>query len=331
MAFRRFVLRLADMFRSGRREEDLARETAAHLSLLEDEYRRLGMTPDEARYAARRAFGGVEQMKDRHRDARSFTWLDDARRDLHYSARLLARNPMFALTAALSLAIGIGANATIFTIANALLLRAPAGVADPGRLVDIFHTDEGDTVSEPVSEYASYLELRRRVTTLEGVYAYQLELQPMSLAGAAGAELVHGNIVTSNYFGVLGLRAAAGRLFDSNDSEAPGASPIAVLSHRFWMSRFNGDRSVINRAIEMDGKLTTIVGIMPASFDYLKDGPKVWRPLALGPADATKYGAHYLASVARLRPGATLCSAACAAARACAIVTPGRSRATDAR
>lgn len=89
---------------------------------------------------------------------------------------------------------------TIFAIANALLLQAPAGVADPGRFVDTFHTDEGDRVSEPVSSYASYLELRQRVTTLEGLFAYQLELQPMSLAGAAGAELVHGTIVTSNYF-----------------------------------------------------------------------------------------------------------------------------------
>ena len=282
MTFRRFVLRLVNVFRSGRREQELARETVAHLSLLEDEYRRRGMSADEARTAARRAFGGIEQMKDRHRDARSFTWLDDARRDLHYSARLLARNPIFALTAALSLAIGIGANATIFTIANALLLRAPAGVADPGRLVDIFHTDEGDTVSEPVSEYASYLELRRRVTTLEGVYAYQLELQPMSLAGAAGAELVHGNIVTSNYFGVLGLRAAAGRLFDSNDSEAPGASPIAVLSHRFWVARFDKDPAIVGRTVTLNRQPFVIVGVASEGFQGMSVAlPDVWIPTSM--------------------------------------------------
>src|SRR5438874_13644730 len=95
------------------------------------------MTRDDARRAARLALGGVEQAKELHRDARSFVWLDDARRDLQHAARLLARDPLFALTAACSLAVGIGANTTIFTVANALLFRPPAGVVEPDRLVDI--------------------------------------------------------------------------------------------------------------------------------------------------------------------------------------------------
>src|SRR5258708_6448500 len=128
---RRCLVRLLTAFRADQAEDELARETAAHLALLEDEYGRGGMSADDARVAGRRAFGGVEQMKDRHRDARSFVWVDDAWRDLRYSARLIGRNPIFALTAALSLAIGIGASTPIFTIANALLLRAPAGLADP--------------------------------------------------------------------------------------------------------------------------------------------------------------------------------------------------------
>src|SRR5689334_3201626 len=121
---RRFFARLANAFRPHRLEADLAREIDAHVALLENDFRRRGLSADEARLAARRAFGGVEQTKARHRDARSFVWLDDARLDVRYAIRIIRRNPLFALTAVISLAIGIGANTTVFTIANALLFHA---------------------------------------------------------------------------------------------------------------------------------------------------------------------------------------------------------------
>jgi predicted permease len=278
----RFWRRLVVGFRSARAEDELARETAAHLALLEEDYRGRGMSADEARFAARRAFGGVEQMKDSQRDARSFVWLDDARRDLRYSARLLRRNPVFALTAALSLAIGLGASTAVFTIANALLLRAPAGVADPDRLVDIFHTDEGRSLTEPVSSYMNYLELRRRTTTLDGLYAYQLELQPMTLASASGTELVHGNVVTSNYFDVLGLRPAAGRLFGVTDREKPGASPIAVLSHSFWVRRFDKDPAIVGQTLQLNRQPFVIVGVAPEGFQGMSVAqPDLWVPTSM--------------------------------------------------
>ena len=282
MPMPRFMFRLHNVFRPDRAEDELERETAAHLALIEAEYRRRGMCADDARSAARRAFGGVEQMKDRQRDARSFVWLDDARRDLRYSARLLRCNPIFALTAALSLAIGIGASTTIFTIANALLLRAPAGVADPGRLVDIFHTDEGRPLTEPVSSYMNYLELRRRTTTIDGLYAYQLELQPMTLATSSGTELMHGNIVTSNYFGVLGLRPAAGRLFGVADREEPGSSPIAVLSHSFWTRRFDKDPAIVGRTLQLNRQPFVIVGVAPEGFQGMSVAqPDLWVPTSM--------------------------------------------------
>ena len=149
-SWRRFFLRLANLFRPARAEPDLAREVASHLTLLEDDFERRGLTPEDARLAARRAFGGVEQTKDRHRDARSFVWLDDVRRDVRHSGRLLRRNPVFAMTAALSLAIAIGADTAIFTVANALLFHVPAGVADPTRLVDIGFSHDGGAI--PISQ-----------------------------------------------------------------------------------------------------------------------------------------------------------------------------------
>src|SRR6266545_2111424 len=115
---RRFLRRLINVIRPGREEAGLERELASHLVLLEDEYRRRGLSADEARRSARLALGGVDQAKERHRDARTFRWLDDTRRDSVYAIRSLRRTPIFAITAALVLALGIGANATVFTIVN---------------------------------------------------------------------------------------------------------------------------------------------------------------------------------------------------------------------
>src|SRR5882672_675894 len=180
---RRFFIRLVNVLRPEHAERDLAREMASHLALLEDEYQRRGMTLDEARFAARRAMGGIEQAKEHHRDARSFRWLDDARRDAGYAARLLRRNPIFALTAALSLAIGIGANTTIFTVALALFSNVPAGVAEPDRLVDIGVSQHAGPFFNPGS-YLTFVDIRQRATTLDGVYAYPLFPQAMSLSSA---------------------------------------------------------------------------------------------------------------------------------------------------
>ena len=163
-------------------EGELAREVSAHLTLLEDDFRRRGLSADDARLAAHRAFGGVEQAKERQRDARSFVWLVDAQRDMYHASRLLRRDPLFTATAVLSLAIGIGANTTIFTVGNALLFRAPDGVADPDALIDIGTRTPGGGFGN--SSYPNYLDLRRRATTLDGVYASGLFPRAMSLSGA---------------------------------------------------------------------------------------------------------------------------------------------------
>jgi len=234
-SLRRFFLRLANALRPGRAEPDLARELTSHLTLLEDDFRRRGMSPEEARLAATRAFNGVEQTKELHRDARSFRWLDDARRDLRHAGRLLRRDRLFTATAALSLALGISANTTIFTVANALLFQPPAGVVEPDRLVDI--GTSGLRGGFGPSSYPNYLDIRERTTSLDGVYAYSRFPQAMSLGGVGtdvGTESVFGSVVTLNYFTVLGAIPAAGRLFGRADSDHPGASPVVVLSHRFW-------------------------------------------------------------------------------------------------
>jgi predicted permease len=233
--------------------------------------------------------------------------------DVRYALRLLRRNPIFALTAAVSLAIGIGANTTIFTIANALLLRTPPGVAEPGRLVDIGRSQNGSGFD--TNSYPNYLDIRRRSTSLTDVYAYRLDSQPMSLGTADGAERVFGEIVTSNYFSVLGVRASVGRLLAPEDGDAPGATPLVVFSHRFWTRRFNSDPSIVGRTVDINGTPFTVIGVGPEGFQgttVLSDD--LWVPMNMIATvnlsrDAGVLGRRasvWLVMGARLKPGVTL-------------------------
>ncbi len=228
---------------AGRRRlrDRIDEEMRLHLEMRAERLADAGLPGEEARVRARRGFGNPAVIREATLDMWRYGSMDVFLQDVRYGARLLRRNPIFALTAALSLAIGIGANTTVFSIANRLLLREPAGVTDPDRLVDIAPTSESGRFIEPFLSYRVYLEIRERVTTLESVYGYHIEPHPMSLAGPGGAERIFSTFVTGNYFTALGVRPAAGRLFGAADSEQPGAAPIAVLSHAFWVRRFNAD------------------------------------------------------------------------------------------
>jgi predicted permease len=303
----RVLRRLRNALWPGRAEDDLARETAAHLALLEEDGQRRGLTADEARIAARRAFGGVEQMKDRHRDTRSFVWLDDARRDLGHGARLLRRDPLFTLTAALSLAIGIGANTTMFTVAHAVLFRAPAGVADPGRLFDIGTRTPGGGFGN--TSYPNYLDVRRRTTTLDGVYASTMFPHAMSLGTGAAAttEGIFGMPVTTNYFTVLGALPAAGRCSRRRAIE------LVVLSHGFWTRRFNKDPAVVGRSLTLNGQPLTVIGVAAEGFQGtgIRAGD-VWVPIGAVTGERTlaNRGSAWLLVGGRMKVGVTSSQAA---------------------
>jgi predicted permease len=288
---RRFAHRLLNCFRSAHAEPDLARELASHLALLEDDFKRRGLSSAEARLAARRSLGGVELTKELHRDAHSFAWFSDAVRDGRHGARLLRRNPVFALTAALSLAIGIGATTAAFTVADALLFRPPAGVDDARHLVDIGSTS-GRGAFGP-SSYPDYSEIRRRTGTLSAVYAYSRFPHTISVGSTstdARPETVLATFVTVNYFTVLGAIPAAGRVLDPRDSDQPGASPVAILSYAFWARRFMG------------------TGVR---------SPEIWAPIGMAPAmlsegaaALTNRTAPWLFIGGRLNPGITVLQAA---------------------
>ena len=203
-------------------------------------------------------------------------WLNDVR----FATRLLRKSPLFTITAVLSLAIGIGANATIFSVASAILLRPLPGLAQPDRLVDVGRSGDGPAGLDTVS-YPNYADIRDRVTTLTGVYAHQLEPTPMSLGGRGEAERIYGTLVSGNYFETLGTQPALGRLLRPADDVRGGEAAVTVISHDLWTHRFASDPDVVGTTVQISGYPFAVVGVAPAGFQgtTLLKGD-LWVPLA---------------------------------------------------
>jgi predicted permease len=292
-------------------------ELRAAFDLLVDENVRAGMPLDAARRTATLALGNVAALKEQVSDVRAGAAADAFLQDVRYGTRLLRRNPLFTLTAALSLAIGIGANTTIFTIANGLLFRAPGGLSDPDALLDVYRAEEGRAMANFTHSYPYYLDVRERTKTLAAVFAYEFELQPVNLGHGDVAELAFANHVTPNYFTTLGVMPAAGRLFTPSDEGEAGAAPIAVLSHRVWLRRFNGDAAMVGRTIRINRHPFTVIGVAREGFHGTNVvAPDLWVPMAM--ADTLQPGTPRLVSRrhsgvgigARLEPGMTTAQAA---------------------
>ena len=293
-------------------ERDLDDELQAAFELLVAEKLRAGLTLGAARRAARLELGAIESLKDQVRDVRSGAFLDTLLQDARYGARLLRRNPLFALTAALSIAIGIGATTAIFTIGNGLLLRSAEGVANHETLVDVVRSDSGDGPGVSLISYPDYLEVRRRTRTLDHVFASQLMLSPANLEFHGTTERIFPTAISTHYFRALGVRPAAGILFNAGGSEEAVDSAIAVLSHRYWSRRYAADPSVIGQTVRINGYPLTVVGVAPESFRGTSVGaPDLWVPLGMITVLEPEFGAQMLKTrdaewlmlSARLKPG----------------------------
>jgi len=295
---RRFVRRLVNVCRPERAEPDLAREIDAHLALLEDEFQRRGLAPEDARLAARRAFGGVEQAKELQRDARSFRWLNDARQDVRYALRLLRRAPGFTAVAVLTLALGIGANSAIFTVVHAVLIR-PLPYPQPDRLVGILqqHTSFGPDFAT----WPDYTEWRDKSVSLESLGGAWSRVY--NLTGIDEPERLAGAAVTPTLFTTLGVAPHLGGTFNPDGTGDPRT---VVLSHRLWQRRFGRATDVIGRTISLNGVSHTIVGVMPPGFAF-PEAAELWVPFV--PETGMTRGYHLLQVVGRLRRDATVSSA----------------------
>jgi predicted permease len=266
----RWWSRLVNSVRPDRAERELAREMAAHLALLEDDYRRRGMTPDEARYAARRAIGGVEQAKELQRDARSFAWLEDAARDTRHALRVLRCSPGFTAAAVVTLALGIGANAAMFTLVDAILLR-PLPVGDPDELVQIAAVRRDDPADKPSESFPSAVV--RALEDQRDIFAAVGAFSSFRFDAGVGGEVrrTPGAFVTGGYYETLAVGAAAGRLLSASD-DRPGAPPVAVISHGYWQRAFGRDPGAIGAELRVNGRRVTIVGVSARGFSGAQPG-----------------------------------------------------------
>jgi predicted permease len=266
--------RLRSLLRKSEMERELDDELRYHVERQTEQNVRMGMSPDEGRYAARKTFGGIEQAKERSRDARGMRWLEDLWQDLRYGVRMLVKNPGFTLVVALTLALGIGANTAIFGLVDAALLRPLPVVASPGQLVMVMRgADAWATIS-----YPDFGVLRERNEVLSSLALYTQA--QISFGNGAHSEVVLGSLVSANYFDTLGIKPALGRTFLPEEDHTPGAHPVVVLSHSFWRSRFNSDPALIGRTIVLNNRRFTVVGVAPAGFDGETPPMKVnlWAP-----------------------------------------------------
>ena len=269
--------RFSSLFRRSRLERELTEEIETHLALQEELFRRQGMTPEAARLAARREFGGVAQAMESYRDRRGIRWLESSLADLRYAFRGLRRNPGFAAAAILSLALGIGANTAIFSLFHTLMLRM-LPVENPQQLVSLYRTGGW---GRGYSSYPLFLEIRKRTDLFEDVAARSgVERVRFSSGSNDRLETAELEMVSGNYFRMLGIAPAIGRVFTGDDNRTPHAHPLVVLSYDFWQSRFGGDPGVLGRSVTVAEHPLTIIGVAAKGFygvevDHRAD---LWEP-----------------------------------------------------
>lgn len=310
-------------FLLGRRRRDVDEELAFHLERERQANLARGLSPEEARRQAAIAFGSRERAREECREQRPGFWLESLTRDLKYGLRGLWRNPGFTAMAVLTLALGIGANSTIFSLMDqALLSTLP--VRDPGQMVVLSfagahpghtHSDGGDSRGHNHEfSYAMYRDLRDRNTVFSGLIA-----SAWVTAGVTWnqrAEAVDAELVSGNYFTTLGVNPAVGRVFDAQDETSPGANPVAVLNFDYWKSHL-GEAPVVGRALEVNGTPFTIVGVSAPGFHSMVWGrqPMVYVPMTEEKVILPEWDylpdrqAYWIDLEGRLKPGLTAASA----------------------
>ena len=226
-------------------------------------------------------------------------------KDIRYGLRTLAKNPGFTMVAVLTLALGIGANTAIFSVVENVLLR-PLPYPQPGNLVQIWNTYPPQVPRAALSP-GDYADWRQQNASFSEMGCYAHISQGFNLTGEGEPQRVLGSYASAGLFPLLGIRLAAGRYFIAEEDRA-GSSPVVILSHHLWQSRFGGDAAVIGRTIKLDNQRYTVVGVLPADFRLLR-WPDLWMPIGQYGDDLTEHVHHAFIGVARVKTGVTLAQA----------------------
>jgi predicted permease len=304
---RRSLYRLRSLFHASSLDRDLRDELDVHEALAADEFMRQGHTPREAHRLARLAVGGRDDAMEAHRDARALPLLSQIRQDAVYALRSFRRTPMVVGLAVVILALGIGANTAVFSLVNPLLLR-PLPFQNADRLVWI-QNDGSRGMSGATYRVDWYEQFQRHATTIEqmsGYFAFSGFLS-RTLTGQGDPERLAFVDVMPGFFDLIGVGAAHGRTFATDDHTGPSARTV-VLSHGFWLRRFGGSPSTVGSTITINNSAVTVIGIMPESFDFASVFTPGVAVDVFGPADLNQMRpwGNTLALVGRLKPGASI-------------------------
>jgi len=276
---REWVNRLWGTLRPSREDRELEEELRLHLELAAEDARRRGNSPESAVRAARIRAGGIAQAMEALRDQRGLPWLEDLARDVRHGFRLLRRSPVSAGVAVISLALGIGANSAIFSVADALLLR-PLPVREPGSVLTV--TAAGPDDHRAGVSYPNYRDLREQSRSFEGLVAYQRSTFSFARSRQAVREMRLGMLVSDNFFSVLGIQPVLGRMFTPEEGTVPGRDAVVVLGYDFWKNVLAGDTSIINGVVWINGIDFNVVGVAPASFTGMDESiPAFFMPIMM--------------------------------------------------
>ncbi len=307
---RAWFSRLVGLFSKSRHDAEMAQELQAHVDLLTDRNIAAGMSPDEARNAALRQFGGFEQIKEVAREQRVWQWADEFIQDLRFGARMLWRTPGFSMLAILCLTLGIGTNAAVFSWIEGILIRPYPLVAHQDRMFALEGTTRGTVEGNGLS-YPDFVDLEKHSTLFESFIIDRIVGTTLSVGDRA--ERASGGIVSANYFDALGVQPMLGRGFRPEEGTGRNAHPVTVISYLTWKDRYKGDPDIVGKTQYLNGVQHTIIGVAPEKFHgtFVGYSFNFWVPTSMQETfDNTGYkledrGARWIESYAFLKAGVT--------------------------
>ena len=293
--------------RAKRLLKELDREIREHIELATQENIERGMSPEEARYAAMRKFGNVTRVKEDTKDVWSMVWLEQLAQDIRFALQQLRKSPAFAAVAILTLAFGIGAKTALFSIVNGVLLN-PLPYPQPEQLVEV--AAKSLPFSESSMSYPNLLDWIRENRSFTAIAGYRAN--PVTLTGSGDAQHITGMRVSASFFSLLGVKPLIGRNFTA-DEDQQGAAPVVILSQGLWKSKFGSSAEILGKALTLNGKAYTVVGVIPANFYFCCDATNFHLSDAYLPIgswenpDLQERGDHMgIYAVGRLKPGVTV-------------------------
>src|SRR5262245_48244628 len=288
-----------------RAERELDEEIRAHLEMEIERNIAEGMSPEEARLAARRSFGSVALSKEDSRAMWGLGSLEILWQDLRYGARMLLKNPGFTLIAVLTLALGIGANTAIFSVVNVLLFK-PLPYPDSERLMQLYKFNTARERESPMWEYPKFEMLRDQNRSFDLVAAFYNN--SATITGDEEPERVNFEFVSASYFPLLGLSPVIGRTFSAEEDRTPGAHPVAVIGNGLWRRRFGADPQVVGKTLTISGSPCTIIGVLPAEFRGQTGNAEMWLPIMMWPGFRFPSNAKnsFFIILAHLKPDVTI-------------------------